>query len=260
MNWLLLQLKAQALHGSTTNAKLSELHKHGPCPFKGDLGEDKANAWLRDVEKAFNFIECNDEDKVRHATHMLRGEVDIWWSTERTVLYARGVEITQAQFVKAFNAQYFLVIVCSLKMPEFLALTQDNIKVGKHERNFTSLSCFAPRMVASPEQKAVLFEKGMLSFRSQVSMFQLTTYPEVVGKAVKVEKVVKELGQLSLENKYENGSKPNGKEPTTSKRFKSHIGKPRPPQPTSKTSDSSSSVFCKFCRDASHISTKCPQG
>lgn len=69
---------AQALYGSTTNAKMVELQKLGPRPFKGDSEVVETKEWLRLIEKTFDLVECNDKEKVCYAVYMLQGEADAW--------------------------------------------------------------------------------------------------------------------------------------------------------------------------------------
>lgn len=83
-----------ALHGSPINTKLAKLQRHGLRHFKGDIDAAKAKEWLRLIEKAFDLVECNDEEKIHYVTHLLRGDADAGWSTQRRAMSSRDAGTT----------------------------------------------------------------------------------------------------------------------------------------------------------------------
>ncbi|KAJ9558688.1 hypothetical protein OSB04_013302 [Centaurea solstitialis] len=41
--------------------------------------------WLREMEMAFEASECNDSQRVKFASHLLKGEALTWWNLTRTI-------------------------------------------------------------------------------------------------------------------------------------------------------------------------------
>lgn len=58
-----------------------------PMLFSGKEGEDKAESWLVEIEKAFDVIELSKKLKVRYGMYMLVEDVESWWKIKLTVKY-----------------------------------------------------------------------------------------------------------------------------------------------------------------------------
>jgi len=58
--------------------------------FKGGYDPEGAKAWLREIEKIFRVTECQDQQKVLFATHMLADEAEYWWENTRPRLKGVG--------------------------------------------------------------------------------------------------------------------------------------------------------------------------
>ena len=71
---------------------------------------------------------------------------------------------------------------------KFFELKQDNMTVGEYEKKFTEISRFMGEYVDSEEKRAQRFQQGLKPWlRSCVEAFALTTYAEVVQKAMVIE-------------------------------------------------------------------------
>lgn len=51
--------------------------------FKGRYDPEGAHAWLKEIEKIFRVMICNEEKKVLFGTHMLSEEAEDWWNNAR---------------------------------------------------------------------------------------------------------------------------------------------------------------------------------
>ena len=57
------------------------------------------------IEKLFEFVQIEDEEKVKCAVYILRKDARIWWET---VMKSRDVAImTWAKFLREFNSKYY---------------------------------------------------------------------------------------------------------------------------------------------------------
>jgi len=65
--------------GANAEVKMLEtfLRNH-PLTFKGRYDPDGAQTWLKEIERIFRVIQCNEVQRVRFGTHMLAEEADDW--------------------------------------------------------------------------------------------------------------------------------------------------------------------------------------
>ena len=62
--------------------------RNSPPTFKGGYGHEGAEAWLKEIDKIFRVMECQDQQKVLFATHMLAEEAEYSW--ENTCPHLKG--------------------------------------------------------------------------------------------------------------------------------------------------------------------------
>ncbi|XP_074361338.1 uncharacterized protein LOC141701594 [Apium graveolens] len=135
------------------------------------------------MEKAFALTNVGDNQKVEYVTFFLKGESNYWWESAKA-LEAAGV-ITCDRFKRMFLDKYFPRYIQTQMEMKFFELKQDNMTVGEYEKNFTELSRFMGEYVDSEEKRAKRFQQGLKPWlRSCVAAFELTTYAEVVQKAM----------------------------------------------------------------------------
>jgi hypothetical protein len=53
--------------------------RNQPPTFKGRYDLDGAHTWLKEVERIFRVMQCNDVQMVRFGTHMLAEQADDGW-------------------------------------------------------------------------------------------------------------------------------------------------------------------------------------
>ncbi|KAL8122190.1 hypothetical protein AgCh_018800 [Apium graveolens] len=104
-----------------------------PPEFKGSADPVEANAWLKEMEKAFELVGAGIEQKTKFASYFLKGEANYWWESTR----ALEVEI------------------------QFLNLAQGDLTVAEYEAKFTELSRFVPaQKVMVIESTGDMSQKG----------------------------------------------------------------------------------------------------
>ena len=62
--------------GAVVYHGLDRFQRNNPPTFKGGYDPKGAEAWLREIEKIFRVTECQDQQKVLFATHMLADEAE----------------------------------------------------------------------------------------------------------------------------------------------------------------------------------------
>ena len=55
--------------------------KRNPPVFEGTMDLAVAEEWISMIEKIFEFVKIEDEDKVKCAVYKLRKDARIWWDT-----------------------------------------------------------------------------------------------------------------------------------------------------------------------------------
>ena len=175
-----------------TPSTWDQFHKLHPLAFKGTVDLLEAEAWVGKMEKIFEVLGSDNAQKVLFAAFMLEGDADQWWKTARTVLGAGNQQVTWEKFVTVFYEKYFPESVRDQKEIEFLELEQIN-SVTEYEVKFTSLSRFAPHLIADEKKKARKFLRGLKPhIKDRISLLGLETYHEMVDRALKAEIISKE--------------------------------------------------------------------
>ncbi|XP_038983677.1 uncharacterized protein LOC120111190 [Phoenix dactylifera] len=187
------QMTPQYLQGATSrqehHVSLAEFKKFAPSAFKGTSDPLEAETWLNEMEKVFNALRCPDEDRVTFATFMLLGEADIWWNVERGKMGQNATSLTWEGFKELFRDKYIPQSVRRQKFREFTRLEQGNMTVAEYAAKFEELARYAPGQVENERERAEKFESGLRArIRQQVSTFELSSYKDVVNKALVVER------------------------------------------------------------------------
>ncbi|XP_074377612.1 uncharacterized protein LOC141719130 [Apium graveolens] len=176
------------------------------------------------MEKAFALTNVGDNQKVEYATYFLKGESNYWWESAKALEDAKV--ITWDRFKRMFLDKYFPRYMQTQMEMKFFELNQDNMIVGEYEKKFTVMGEY----VDSEEKRAKRFQQGLKPWlRSRVAAFELTTYAEVVQKAMVIEGE-SEKNQKEKCNKKrrfitgEEGSSYKGQNPRTNQRLKPQSG------------------------------------
>ncbi|XP_063949981.1 uncharacterized protein LOC135152802 [Daucus carota subsp. sativus] len=157
-----------------------------PPEFQGTQDPVEAHAWLKEIEKAFALVNVGDDQKVEYATYFLKGESNYWWESARA-LEATAI-IPWDRFKRIFLDKYFPRYMQTQMEMKFFELKQENMTVGEYEKKFTELARFVGDYVDTEEKRAKRFQQGLKPWlRSRVAAFELTTYAEVVQKAMVIE-------------------------------------------------------------------------
>ena len=60
--------------------KFEEFKKANPPSFQGAYDPDKADEWIKAMEKVFSILDCSDHQKVTFAIYMLEADAEFWWN------------------------------------------------------------------------------------------------------------------------------------------------------------------------------------
>ena len=101
---------------------LEKFQRNNPPIFEGEHEPDKAQAWLKAIEKIFRVMNCTDAQKVQFGTHKLEKEAEDWWNNTVQRFDEEGIEVTWALFRDVFLENYFPDDCRGKKEVEFLEL------------------------------------------------------------------------------------------------------------------------------------------
>ena len=94
--------------------------KRNPPVFEGTVDPAVAEEWVSMIEKIFEFVQIEDEEKVKCIVYMLRKDARIWW--EAVVKSREVATMTWAEFLREFTSKYYSQAVINNKVAKFTRL------------------------------------------------------------------------------------------------------------------------------------------
>ena len=167
-----------------------EFFRCNPDEFIGDPKEPlKADEWLEQTTKTFEMLGIEDKGlKVTLASFQLKGDAGQWWK------FTKGrIGGTWEAFVNAFQERFLSPAVREKLRDQFCQLKQSSSSVAEFEAAFTSLSRFAPELVASEERRCIEFEKKLRrGLKLRVGGTMIREYGRMVDAAAHMEIMMQE--------------------------------------------------------------------
>ncbi|XP_043693048.1 uncharacterized protein LOC122643495 [Telopea speciosissima] len=117
--------------------------------------------WIRDLERIFEVLQCNNADKIRCAMFQFQGDANAWWHSSKENFWATHLNATWAQFTEIFLENYFPRNFHDKKEAEFMSLIQGSRVVLDYQQMFEELFYFVPEHLKLEYVKARRFEKGL---------------------------------------------------------------------------------------------------
>ncbi|XP_042029840.1 uncharacterized protein LOC121776734 [Salvia splendens] len=165
---------------------IKAFRKENPPKFDG-LGEPpKAEAWVRDIERIFEFMGCTDRERLACVTYQLTGPADFWWETKkRTMDPARREALTWEDFKEEVYNKYVPESYRRAKVVEFHTLKQGSMTVTEYDRALCEMTRYAPELVDTDEKMAAKFRSGLRTeIRVAVASRRGIPYSENHGRQI----------------------------------------------------------------------------
>ncbi|XP_028070168.1 uncharacterized protein LOC114272647 [Camellia sinensis] len=237
MNILRAETQARENVAETRASFLTrEFLRAKPDEFHGGLDPKKADEWLEQTVKAFDMLHIDDDElRVTLASYYLKGDAGQWWK-ERL-------------------------------RQKFKDLLQLNMSMAEYEAAFSSLSQFAPELVATEEHHCFEFEQRLRTkILFKVSKNMIREYDRLVEAAAHVEIIV-EAEKARLRNSRSRGQGSQGDFRFNKKSRSTFISQSQLQQsrfffpfPSVGSGKSASNGFsCFKCGQLGHQAFACPQ-
>ncbi|XP_043717654.1 uncharacterized protein LOC122665565 [Telopea speciosissima] len=132
---------APVVLANDANGRLMERFlKIQPLTFAGISKEPlQLVKWAKEMENAFEFFGCIEEQKVTHARYKVQHEAEVWWQITKPILAVAHPNLTWEIFKEAFFGIYFLSSVKKKKEIELAELTQGPKLVLEYQQKFEEL-------------------------------------------------------------------------------------------------------------------------
>lgn len=160
---------------------MDQFFKLRPLNFDGRGNPEETEKWVRQMEKFFDSLSCNEEYKIPLATLALFGVVENWWRALKANSEVPYDHQTWNWFLQAFHEQYFSESVKIEKELEFMALQQGDMTVSQYEIEFEDLARFVPMYQTDDRKKAMKFQGGLRpEIRNSIAPVRAVKFKEVV--------------------------------------------------------------------------------
>jgi len=171
--------------GANAEVKMLEtfLRNHPPT-FKGRYDPDGAQTWLKEIERIFRVMQCNEVQRVHFGTHMLAEEADDWWVSILPTLERGGGVVNWAVFRREFLERYFPEDVRGKKEIEFLELKQGNMSATEYVAKFVELAKFYPHYTPETAEfsECIKFENGLRAdIKRAIGYQKIRNFSELVS-------------------------------------------------------------------------------
>nr|XP_027082238.1 uncharacterized protein LOC113704544 [Coffea arabica] len=212
-------------HVESEDRALERFQKFSPSKFLGGPDPDVAEQWLEKMIDIFSVLHYSEERQVTFAVFQLEGAARSWWNIIRTKWEREQTPRTWVNFVREFNAKYFLPLVQEKKEDEFIRLRQGTQSVAEYESQFTRLSKFAPELILTEQRRARRFLQGLnVEIQKDLAVAQITTFSDVVEKALRSENARLQVRNFQNKKREFSGSSSTQGNKSTPPKFGRGIG------------------------------------
>ncbi|XP_077245553.1 uncharacterized protein LOC143889989 [Tasmannia lanceolata] len=244
----------------------TKLHRqfrdYHPPEFTGVGDPMVADSWILSVERIFDVMACDDEQKIRLASFLFTGEAGVWWRT--TVQnYPTATTETWSQFKTRFNAQFFPAHVKDSLAEEFAALKQERLSVAQYGARFRTLFRYAPGYAATEEDRVRKFVDGLRpTLMASIIILNPQTLAEACAKAEVAERSERIVSAARAQSSA-NRNQPPPLKKQKSENENENVSYTVPVCPTCGKRHTGQCLrgrdVCYYCGDPNHKQYNCPR-
>ncbi|CAN6172181.1 unnamed protein product [Urochloa humidicola] len=181
--------------------KLEGFHKLHPPTFDSSSDPLDADDWLKEIEKKLDLTTCTDVECVTFAAHKLTGAARAWWDGYCDS-HPDPANISWDEFVEAFTEHHIPEALMDRKAEEFRKLTMGSMTVQEYTHKFQKLMRYAPDDTDTEKKKIYCYKRGLhRGMKLNLEAHDFTSLHQLIGKALRVEKVRMECADASLRDR-----------------------------------------------------------
>ncbi|KAJ9540615.1 hypothetical protein OSB04_027121 [Centaurea solstitialis] len=160
-----------------------------PPEFRGCTDPVVCLNWLREMEMAFEASECDSSQRVKFASHLLKGEALTWWNLTRSSLapevYAM---LSWAEFKKKTLEKYCSERALDKIEDEFRGMKKGNNPVSFYAKDFLEKLGMVEHLAPDEKSKIKAYSRGLpAEMRSAVRIARVTTLHEAIEESMRIE-------------------------------------------------------------------------
>ena len=176
--------------------KFAEFRKLNQPSFRVAFNPDRAEEWVKVMEKVFLVLAYTEYQKVAFASYMLETDAKFRWTIVKRLLEASQTDITWEIFKETFYHKYFPAFIRNAKELEFIQLQQEGRSMSEYIAMFEELCKFSIIYQRNPDeaQKCVKFKGGLKeNILAVVGPIEIKDFATLVNKCRLVEEYNKKL-------------------------------------------------------------------
>lgn len=129
--------------------------RYQPPEFRGTIDPLVALKWLEVMEEAMTMFTMSDQEKVKYATYLLKGDVKAWWRLMGTTRSMKGM--SWIDFKQMFNEEYKLIDVMRSRTHKFFNLKQGSTTIREYSTKFNPLVVYALGVTGTIQVRMEMF-------------------------------------------------------------------------------------------------------
>ncbi|XP_024973906.1 uncharacterized protein LOC112512261 [Cynara cardunculus var. scolymus] len=176
-----------------------------PPEFMGSDDPVACMNWLREIEQAFRACDCDEGQKAKFGSHMLRGAALTWWNIVISTIEAQELaKMSWATFKEKVMEEYCNEQEMDCIEKEFRTLKKENLSVRDYTRLFMEKLNLVGYVAPTEKEKIKAYLKGLpADMMVMVRNSRASTLRETIEEA----KVMESVYSKGKEEKVASGEK-----------------------------------------------------
>ncbi|KAJ9544097.1 hypothetical protein OSB04_023804 [Centaurea solstitialis] len=160
-----------------------------PPEFRGCNEPITCMYWLREMEMAFEASECDDSQRVKFASHLLKGEALTWWNLTRSSLTPEVLaRLSWGDFKKKMLEKYCSERSLDKIEEEFQGMKKGKSPVSYYAKEFVEKLGLVEHLAPDEKAKMKASSRGLpAKMRSAVRIPRVTTLHEAIEESLRME-------------------------------------------------------------------------
>ncbi|KAJ9542143.1 hypothetical protein OSB04_028649 [Centaurea solstitialis] len=160
-----------------------------PPEFRGCNEPITCLYWLREMEMAFEASECDDSQRVKFASHLLKGEALTWWNLTRTSLTPEVLAVLPwSEFKKKMLEKYCSERALDKIEDEFRGMEKGDSPVADYAKEFLERLGMVEHLAPDEKSKIKAYVRGLpAEMKSAIRIARVTTLHEAIEESLRVE-------------------------------------------------------------------------